>query len=232
MQFDLEKYKDTFKGTELVHVDPGPVDRGANKRLLCTLYVDGSSSMSGGPIKQLNEGLQIFKDSLEQDEMASDVVEVAIYRFGNRVEKLQDFVVVHEFVPPTVKAKGLTPMGTALELGIREAENRKNFLRSQGIQLYRPWHWLITDGMPTDDISQVEQAIEWGEQNKKLLFFAVGTEGADFGTLKQLSAARPPFRIRDINFQRMFSFLSDSLRQASSSRPGEQIQISNEIVDL
>ena len=51
-------------------------------RCAVLLLLDNSGSMSGTPIKELNVGLQVFRDELFADSLAAKRVEVAIVTFG------------------------------------------------------------------------------------------------------------------------------------------------------
>ena len=57
------------------------------------LLLDNSGSMSGQPIQQLNQGVAVFKQSLDQDPLAKLRVEVGIISFGP-VTMCQDFVTI------------------------------------------------------------------------------------------------------------------------------------------
>jgi len=115
------------------------------------LLLDISGSMvANGKIKQLNDGLRFFKEDVIADELASKRVDLAIITFGDSVTIAHDFSLMEDFDPPTLKAGGLTPMGEAILKAIDLVEARKLEYKSRGIDYYRPWIFLITDGEPTD----------------------------------------------------------------------------------
>ena len=59
--------------------------------------------MQGIPIQELNAGIEIFRDELMADSLASKRVEIAIVGFGP-VEVIQDFVTSDYFNPPKLQA--------------------------------------------------------------------------------------------------------------------------------
>ena len=187
------------------------------------LLLDNSGSMSGQPIQQLNQGVAVFKQSLDQDPLARLRVEVAIVSFGP-VRMCQDFVTIDQFVPPQLKAEELTPMGEAINYALDLLENRKADYHNNGIQYYRPWVFLITDGSPTDTWQPAAQRVRQGENDKKFSFFAVGVQGADMGILSQI-ATRSPMLLNGLDFKSMFLWLSASLTQVSHSQPGANTMI-------
>src|SRR5438874_1308663 len=78
-------------------------------RCPCVLLLDTSGSMTGNPVRALNEGLAAFREELLQDALARRRVEIAIVTFGGEVKVLQEFVTVDNYTPPTLQAIGLTP---------------------------------------------------------------------------------------------------------------------------
>ncbi len=187
------------------------------------LLLDNSGSMSGQPIQQLNQGVAVFKQSVDQDALARQRVEVAIVSFGP-VRMCQDFVTIDQFVPPQLQAEDLTPMGEAINYALDLLENRKADYRNNGIQYYRPWVFLITDGSPypsSDPWQPAAQRVRQGEKDKKFSFFAVGVQGADMEILSQIAPPeRPPLLLNGLDFQSMFVWLSASVTSVSHSQPG------------
>lgn len=146
------------------------------------LLCDTSGSMSGEPISNLNAGLAAFKDEVYRDEIAALRVEVALVTFGP-VQLAQDFVTIDNFTSPRLVADGVTPIGEAIEYALDLLERRKVTYKNNGVQYYRPWVFLITDGAPTDNWYDAAQQVRLAEAQRRLLFFAVGVEGADMNVL-------------------------------------------------
>lgn len=189
------------------------------------LLLDTSGSMSGRPIDELNAGLQSFRDELNQDELAASRVEVAVVTFGP-VEAVTEFTSAHNFSVPHLASGGATPMGAAVEEAIAMLRSRKNDYRANGINYYRPWIFMITDGAPTDSVDAARSAVANGEERKEFMFYAVGVEGADFNALKNLSV-RAPLKLKGLAFRELFSWLSSSLSSVSHSQTTDQVTLVN-----
>jgi Uncharacterized protein encoded in toxicity protection region of plasmid R478, contains von Willebrand factor (vWF) domain len=189
------------------------------------LLLDTSTSMAGQPIQELSRGVGVFKEDVQRDTKASLSVEVAIVTFGP-VQLLQDFVTIDQFTPPVLEANGYTPMGEAIEYAIDLLEGRKEVYKANGIQYYRPWIFLITDGAPTDSWYNAAQRVRLGEADRKFCFFAVGVEGADMTTLSKIAPPeRPPAKLNGLDFQTLFVWLSTSMKRVSSGKVGEAIAL-------
>jgi uncharacterized protein YegL len=192
-------------------------------RCPCILLLDTSGSMTGTKIDELNKGLQTFAEELHSDTMAAKRVEVAIVTFGP-VQLIQPFITADSFQPPNLFASGDTPMGQAILNAVNLISERKNIFRSNGIGYYRPWIFLITDGAPTDDISNAISVIREGETSKSFAFFAIGVKEADMNCLRQLSV-REPLKLRELAFKELFVWLSNSLGSVARSQPGDAVPI-------
>ena len=98
-----------FEGAEFAE-NPEP-------RCPCLLLLDVSWSMQGEPLDQLNQGLSQFREELLDDSLAAKRVELSIVTFGP-VTVINDFTSVQEWIVPILEARGMTPMGEAIELGL------------------------------------------------------------------------------------------------------------------
>ena len=206
---------------ELVKLAENP-----DPRAPCLLLLDTSSSMSGKPITSLNQGMKAFYDDLMKDELARRRVEVAIVTFGSKADVIQDFVTVDEWTLPSLSASGSTPLGKALELGLGLLRQRKDMYKQAGLQYYRPWVFLITDGEPTDSWEAAAKEAREEDANKGLLFFAVGVENANMKKLAHIAPdERPPLKLKGLDFAELFLWLSQSQQSISHSKVGDQLAL-------
>lgn len=192
-------------------------------RCPCVLLLDVSGSMNGRPLDELNAGLNVFKDELAADALATKRVEVAIVTFGP-VKVEAPFTSASTFYPPTLQSQGDTPMGAAIMQALNLVNERKQDYKSNGISYYRPWVFLITDGSPTDSWQAAAAAVREGEASKNFAFFAIGVQGANMEVLKQISS-RDPLSLDGLKFRELFSWLSSSLRSVSRSSPGASVAL-------
>ncbi len=198
------------------------------------LLLDTSGSMEGDKIRQLNEGLRLFKEEILQDELARKRVDLAIVTFGEGVNVVQNFCSVEESIDMEFTAGGLTPMGYALTTAMDLIEQRKSEYKAKGIDYYRPWIFMITDGEPTDmkpgdpKWNATINRLHEGEAGKRFLFFAVGVEPANMQLLKDLAPSnRPPLRLKKDRFRELFTWLSKSTRKTSTSKIGDVVTLEN-----
>ena len=166
-----------------------------------------------------------FRFGFSQEIKLSERAQVSIITFGP-VSVEQDFVGASSFAAPRLKASGSTPMGEAINLALDKIEERKQIYKQSGISYYRPWIFLVTDGMPDrgDPWATAVQRVRDAEAKKKIAFFAVGVKGADMDVLGQLSS-REPLSLQGLKFSEMFTWLSGSLSSVSRSRPGDDVPL-------
>ena len=195
-----------------------------------TMQADGQTFrvVSGGTTRMdlLNQGLQTLKGALIEDPLASQRVELAVVTFGDTVKVEQPFVTAAEFTPPALhpSSSGGTPMGKAILTAIELIEERKKMYKSHSVPYLRPWLFLISDGMPDDDWSEAAKRIREYEDQKKLVFFAILTDGENVGVLSQLSV-RPVKRVDSVKYKELFEWLSATQKSMSQSAPGSELQV-------
>ena len=203
-------------------------------RVPLILLLDNSGSMTGEPIAELNEGLRVLQEEIAADTIASMRVEVMILTFGGTVQArdvwngtgqpiLMDaqkcFVGASHFKPPVLRADGRTPMGEAMHKALELIRQRKDIYKQQDLDYFRPWIFLISDGVPTDDWQAAAEAAKREESNKGVLVFPIGVTNAKMEILAAFSI-REPKKLKRLNFQALFKWISNSMASVSRGVPG------------
>jgi uncharacterized protein YegL len=135
----------------------------------------------------------------------------------------QAFVTVDRFQPPVLDAHGGTPLGEAVQRSLALLRERKEIYKQNGLDYFRPWMFVITDGKPTDKGWQaVAEQVKQEEMRRGVIFYGVGVEKADLNVLSRFSDVRQPLRLKGLAFGDLFMWLSKSLSAIAHSRPGEQ----------
>ena len=204
----------------------GGISNPCEPHMACVLLLDTSGSMSGAPIDSLNKGIRDFISQTSLDELAQKRVDVAIIEFNDTVRLVQDFTPLPKMEPVTLTADGCTAMGQAINFAIDKVKERNHFYDDMGTPCFRPWIFMITDGVPTDDITAAAERIKI-EENKgeygKIKFWACGVPGADVEFLKNLS--RRVIMLDEKKFDGIFDWMSKSMVTISVSRVGENPQL-------
>ncbi len=198
-------------------------------RLAAALSLDVSGSMSGKPIEELNRGVGLFYRSVQQHALARHAAEIGVVEFGSGARVVRDFEPVLGATPPQLEISDLyagTSLGSGVQMALDLLEKRKAEYRRVGTSYHQPWLVIITDGDPTDD-SHVDAASRIAQlvDANKLTVFPIGVGGADMSALAMLSPKRAPLRLKGLNFEALFEFLSRSVVAVSTSRPGDSVAL-------
>ena len=191
--------------------------------LAFALLLDTSGSMAGEPIARLNAGLKQFRDQLQMDEQAQKVVDICIITFNNSATLLQDFTPLPNMQIPTLSANGRTSMGAAINMAIDRVKERCHLYDSLGTPRYQPWIFMMTDGVPTDDVSMARQRIQSEENSGKagrLKFWSCGIandkkDNIDYATLKSFS--KRVIELDNYDFSSLFQWIGGSISIISAS---------------
>lgn len=202
----LRSFSDALKNDRLasLRVEVAVVTFGGNVRCL---------DVRGAEIIKGNEVIRFNPRALAPKSMTPEIP------FDAR----QAFVTVDQFQPPFLEAAGETPMGEAVQRSLALLKGRKEIYKQNGLDYFRPWMFVITDGKPTDKgWENAAEQVKQEEARRGVIFYAVGVEKADMQVLSRFSEARTPLKLKGMAFADLFMWLSKSLSAIAHSRPGEQ----------
>ncbi|HEX5407649.1 MAG TPA: VWA domain-containing protein [Pseudonocardiaceae bacterium] len=113
------------------------------------LVVDVSSSMRGDE-KELNEAIVEMIQTIRKDPVVDDLVMLSIITFNHTATTIVPLSSPSEMQPPVISASGGTAYGAAFQEYHRAFEQDRVRLKDQGIKVYRPCVFFLTDGAPGD----------------------------------------------------------------------------------
>jgi uncharacterized protein YegL len=206
-----------------------PIANPDKPQAACVLLLDTSRSMRGAPIRALQQGLDAYRQYLSSDPEARLIVETSVITFSDEAKVLHPFSSIDALPPLELQAGGWTAMGAALELGMQQIEERKAFYKQEGVDYYRPFLVLITDGAPTDLKSQarfdeVAAKIQQGAKERRFIPLFFGAGNANFEKLKRLAGeSGTVVGIDGARFGEFFQWLSKSMSGLKDSKPGDKV---------
>ena len=191
------------------------------------LMKDKSGSMAGKAIQEQADAVQTFIEALEDDDYARTSVELSIVAFNESVEVIHDFSAVDNiYIENNLVAEGLTYMGKAVNYGIDSLLTKIREYKSKGILYRAPLLVLISDGIPSDDITAATERNTDLISRGKLTFLGIGVgDNADMQELKRFNpngnvVKSPTFE----DLKELLVWVSYSLSAASQAGPGEEVE--------
>jgi uncharacterized protein YegL len=135
------------------------------RRLPVFLLLDTSGSMSGEPIEQVKNGVQMLVSALRQDPYALETAYLSVITFSSTATEAVPLTELAAFQMPVLAASGATALGAALELVAKIASSALAKSTASAKGDWKPMVFLMTDGSPTDDWYQGFQRFQqekWG----------------------------------------------------------------------
>jgi uncharacterized protein YegL len=195
-------------------------DENPDPRVACVVLVDVSGSMQGEPIAALERGFEAFTHYLHNETLASKRVEVAVVTFGTVATVLVPMQEARGLRPAQFTASGTTNMAAGIHLALDIIEDRKHAYKAAGLQYYRPWILVLTDGKPNiDGFDEAVARLNAAETARGVTVFAVGAgPRVDYQKLARLSVQRTPAPLDGLKYSELFEWLSASLSNVSNSQ--------------
>lgn len=201
--------------------------------------------VSGGEsrIDDVNIGIREFYNSIIDDDMAIDIVELSVVCFDEDARCEIDFIGMDKQTGLSdikLKTQGdETQLGKGVKLALQKLDERINEYQRSGVRYYRPWLVIMTDGEATRNNSnmvindEIARETYNREQNKQLVVFPICTEDTTGENLEKFSS-RKPLKFDQAQFREFFRSLTNSAKTiATDSTPGaEDIDIDKVYAEL
>lgn len=128
-----------------------------HRRLPIYILIDTSYSMTGEPLNAVQQGLDSLVKALRQDPQALETTYLSVIEFNSEAKQLEKLTELTEFQIPTLETSGATAMGESLSLLVQCI---KDEVLISGRRDWKPMVFLLTDGIPTDNLQKGIDALK------------------------------------------------------------------------
>ena len=173
------------------------------RRLPVYLLLDTSGSMYGEPIEAVKNGVQTLISTLRSDPYALETAYISIITFNSSAQQ----------VTPLTE---LAALGGALELLSQKIDSEITKTTAEVKGDWRPLIFIMTDGVPTDDISR--GLAEFKKRKCGMVVACAAGQGASTDTLKQITENVVQLDTADsATIKAFFKWVSASISTSSKS---------------
>lgn len=141
--------------------------------------------MYGEPIEAVKNGVQTLISTLRNDPYALETAYISIITFDSSAQQITPLTELASFQQPNIQANGCTVLGEALELLSKKIDSEIVKTTAEVKGDWRPLVFIMTDGTPTDDITQGLNAFK--KRKCGMVVACAAGQGANVNTLKQIT---------------------------------------------
>lgn len=184
------------------------------RRLPVYLLLDTSGSMYGEPIEAVKNGVQVLVSSLRSDPYALETAYLSIITFNTSAQQLTPLTELANFQQPHIEASGCTALGDALLLLSQKIDQEVTKTTTEVKGDWKPLVFIMTDGVPTDDITNGLAAFK-NTKTAMVVACAAG-KSADQNVLKRITELVVALDTADsTTIKAFFKWVSSSISTSS-----------------
>ncbi len=188
------------------------------QKCLCVFVIDTFKLKNDMAINEVALGIQRILEGFESDETFQKRIEVSFITYDSLSEEIvcvtQDPVPISQAVIPSLTATtDDTSLLKAICMALNVVETTVTWYKSVGIPYYRPWIFLISNGLSLVSCNHDEIAnrIKQDTSNKKYVFLPIYTKDAKVPLLQEIESDVPITALDSLNITDCFKWLSASM---------------------
>ena len=196
------------------------------RRLPVYLLIDTSGSMTGEPIEQVKNGVQMLVSGLRQDPYALETAYLSVITFDSSAKEAVPLTELTAFQPPAIKASGGTSLGQGLSLLADCAKRDVAQTTASQKGDWKPMVFIMTDGQPTDDW---QKGLARFKQEKWGVVVGCAVDKGDAGVLQQIAGKESVVKLDTSDSASMRAFFkwvtaSISVSSKAIEQGGKEVQ--------
>lgn len=187
--------------------------------------------MSGEPIEQVKNGVQMLVSGLRQDPHALETAWLSVITFDSEAKEVVPLSELTTFQPPPLAASGTTSLGAALSKLVECANRDLKKTTPDQKGDWRPMVFIMTDGQPTDDW---QRGLEAFRREKWGVVVGCAVDQGDVSILKQIAGDQSVVQLDtsdSASLKAFFKWVTASIGVSSKSveQSGKEVGGLNEL---
>ena len=194
---------------------------------ICLYDISESMEWNGGA-KSVEESLEVFIKTLQDDNYASQSIDFSTIAFNHETNVTIDFTPIKDIKnAPKIKVEGGTDLNNAILVALDMIEKQKSFYKQQGIKYKAGWITVITDGESNTDITEASIKTNQLIEDRKLTMICIGAgTQVNLEELNKLDNTRPViFSPQADDLVPLFEWLSNVTIAVNKSRKGDKVTV-------
>lgn len=202
-----------------------------NCKLLLSIIVDNSSSMKGEKIHKLKDAIIKFNNYMLTTNLSNYFEYTLIVFNGLQSKKLKEFNSNHLSIDEMAEG-GLALLEKSILLGLDELEKRLSELNYDGVQYYKPWFILLSDGQCYENIDLALIKLKDLYKTGVLTYFPFALSDSKFDErLDELKKIKRPITISTYQYDNLFEWLYDTVKKRVTTSIEESIKLASDCFD-
>ncbi len=174
-------------------------------RLLVSIVVDNSAATQGERFEaikaSLNEFCKLVKSSSAKN------IEIEIIAFDEFTPKVLKSFSDENYSQDSLQAFKMPFLGKALEIAIKNIQDRVNYFKDHEVETYKPWLFLLTDVYSFDDVDQVIPQLRRVLEKKEILYMPFILSQKNIPqNIEELARTKKFMRIKDHSYDAFFDW--------------------------
>ena len=221
--------------SNLINPSPARIDNLGTARMSVAFALDVSSSITREQLQNIQDNVNAFSGIVCENEAAASGVDVCVYTFADTVTEIVPWCSIRDMPSVELVQGALTDLNGGALAAAKAIRQRSADYASLGLIEKKPYLIIMSDGCDTVTHS-VQSAAEYivpRERDGKLKTFFLGYGAYDRRAAAQLTEGNGSivFEVRGPNcpFDEFFDFVGNSVKVASVSAPGADIQVNTTV---
>jgi len=184
--------------------------RSKRNKLVVSLVIDNSSSLTDGRDGKLRDALDMFGQQLQASDISRDL-DLAVFGFDGfsprQIKGFDDKLEISKF-----DNGGIQVLGKTIDLAMIELAERQKLYAAHNIETHKPWLIVLADGGAYGDLTKTAEKLKKVLKERKVTYFPFSLNAGQLEeSLDPITRLKMFLKVKDDMFTELFNFILSTL---------------------